>query len=127
MERVSLQEERWKKLGEHERYQSAWVGPTLTSILSKNRKQIKFLSARDFLNLKGLSLSGQLSVLSFRLFVVLHGQSSHVVMYPQKIMVKKTFVTASLVLVWTISEHFSFHSINTPLYWRSSMEICVYE
>ena len=40
--------------------------------------------SRDFLNLKGLSLSGQLSVLSFCPFVVLHGQSSQVVMYPQK-------------------------------------------
>ena len=74
-----------------------------------------------------MSLSGQLSVLSFCPFVVLHGQSSHVVMHPQEIMVKtcnNTFVTASLVLVWTIYEHFS---INTPLYWRSSMKICVYE
>ena len=34
----------------------------LRHILSKNRKQIKFLSERDFLNPKGMSLSGQLIV-----------------------------------------------------------------
>ena len=98
----------------------------LRHILSK-KKEIKFFSERDFLNPKGMTLSWQPSVLSFCPFVVLHGQSSHVVMHPQKIMVKtcdNTFITASLVLVWTIYEHFS---INTPLYRRSSMEICVYE
>ena len=63
-----------KKLREHVRIKVLGWDQHLQHILSKI-----VLSARDFLNPKGLSLSGQLRVLSFCPFVVLHGQSSHVV------------------------------------------------